>query len=88
MNEYNLKINKYRQYNEPTNPSKYKFNHQEIYKTYQTKEYYNRYFTQLKLREDSREFSQARDIKITIRNNTVAVSKGQTIVICQLATQV
>lgn len=40
-----LKINKYRQYNEPTNPSKYKFNYQEIYKTYQTKEYYNRYFT-------------------------------------------
>ena len=63
-------------------------NNKEIYKTYQTKEYYSRYFNQLKLREDSREFSQSRDIKITIRNNTVAVSKGQTIVICQLSTQV
>lgn len=73
--------------NQQTLQSKNRIN-LEIYKTYQPREYYSRYFNQLKLREDSREFSQSRDIKISVNDGTVAVSKGQTIVICQLTTQV
>ena len=59
-----------------------------IYKTFQKEEYFKRFFGELKCREDRRKFHQQRPIKAAIKENSIVLSRGQTIIIAHLSTTI
>ena len=57
---------------------------QDIYKTFETEEFYRRYLVELGCREDRRKAEDQRAIRVTAKDNSVVLSCGQTIIIAHV----